>query len=392
MQLPRPPWSGRLGPAQRAVADGLTAAALVAVATVVAWQSAGPHGSRWVDAVVFAAAVAGGAMRRGRPRTALALTVAVAVLATGSGSFPAPWVAVAFVMYAVPQRIARREAIWLLVGSVAAAMVGLAGLLDAVWARPGPNRVAMLTEILLLLTVAWTIGYAVRQQALHTAGLREQEAREAQARLAEARRAMSEERLRIARELHDVVAHTLSLIAVQAGVANHVAAERPDEAGRALLSIEETSRDALREMRSMLGVLRAGPLPASGPGLDDLDELVRRTADAGLVVDLQTTGARPELPTGLDLVAYRIIQEAVTNVLRHAATDRCRVTVGFRPDALTLEIADGGPGAPAASGGHGIDGMRERVDMYGGTFTAGPAPDRGFTVRATFPLTLKAAA
>ncbi|GAB3829492.1 sensor histidine kinase [Dactylosporangium cerinum] len=265
MQLPRPPLSGRLGPAQRAVADGLTAAALVAVATVVAWQSAGPRGSRWVDAVVFAAAVAGGAVRRSRPRTALALTVAVAVLATGAGSFPAPWVAVAFVMYVVPQRIARREAIWLLIGSVAAAMVGLAGFLDAFWARPGPNRVAMLTEILLLLTVAWTIGYAVRQQALYTAGLREREAQETQSRLAEARRAMSEERLRIARELHDVVAHTLSVIAVQAGVANHVAAERPDEASRALLSIEETSRDALREMRSMLGVLRAGPLPRRAP-------------------------------------------------------------------------------------------------------------------------------
>ncbi|MGI5175895.1 sensor histidine kinase [Dactylosporangium sp. CA-152071] len=405
MQSPRPLLPGQFGTAHRTVVDGVAAAALAAVATVLAWQTAVPHGSSWVDVAVLAVATLGGVLRQSRTRTALVLTLVVAVLATGVGSFSAPWAGVAFVMYVVPQRFARREAGWLLAGAMASAVLGVAGVLGGSWARPGPNRVAMLTETALLLAVAWTMGYAVRQHRLYVAGVREREEQQAQTRHAEARRAMTEERLRIARELHDVVAHTMSVIAVQAGVANHVAAERPEEARRALLSIEETSRDAVREMRAMLGVLRegvvapdrpappAGLSPQTGPGLDDLDDLVRRTADTGLVVDLRMDGARRELPTGLELVAYRIVQEAITNVIRHAATDRCRVTVSFRPDTLTVEVDDDGPGRTPTdpggvtlSGGHGISGMRERVAMFAGTLTTGPAADRGFRVRATFPL------
>jgi signal transduction histidine kinase len=257
----------------------------------------------------------------------------------------------------------------------------------------------LLLENGLLIAVAWMIGYSVRQQHAHTAALREQAERRAGEQLAEARRARSEERLQIARELHDVVAHTMSLIAVQAGVANYVVSARPEEAVRALSSIEETSRGALHEMRALLGVLRAEPngtgpgQPDAGlvpaPGLADLDNLVERTAEAGVQVDLDVRGQRHQLSAGLDLAAYRVIQEAITNVIKHAATDRCRVTVAYQQDALTLEITDSGAGwtgsgTPAA--GHGVVGMRERAGMYGGEFLAAPLPGGGFRVTARFPL------
>jgi signal transduction histidine kinase len=183
----------------------------------------------------------------------------------------------------------------------------------------------------------------------------------------------------------------MSLIAVQAGVANYVVKTHPEEAARALCSIEETSRGALSEMRALLGVLRtddAGCLPA--PGLTDLDSLVERTAEAGVQVTLDVSGERPRLSAGLDLAAYRVIQEAITNVIKHAGTDRCRVAVTYRRQALTLEITDTGRGwngDDAAGTGHGTAGMRERVSMYGGEFHAGPRPGHGFLVTARFPLT-----
>jgi signal transduction histidine kinase len=246
----------------------------------------------------------------------------------------------------------------------------------------------------------------VRQQRGQAAGRREQSERRAREQLAEARRARSEERLQISRELHDLVAHTLSVIAVQAGVASYVIGERPEEAARALSSIEQTSRSALHEMRVLLGVLRdgetgarngAGPgtqdaalVPA--PGLADLDTLIERTGAAGVRVELSVRGERPRLPAGLDLAAHRVIQEAVTNVIKHAATDRCQVTVAYQEDTLMLEVTDDGAGGAASGGGeqlvggNGIIGMRERAAMYGGEVQAAPLPGRGFRVTARFPL------
>jgi signal transduction histidine kinase len=190
---------------------------------------------------------------------------------------------------------------------------------------------------------------------------------------------------------------------VQAGVANYVISARPQEAARALSSIEQISRGALREMRGLLMVLRAegsdaGPRRQDGalvpaPGLADLGSLVERAAEAGVRVDLDIRGERPQLSAGLDLAAYRVIQEAITNVIKHAATDSCQLSVVYHDGALTLEITDsgsagrsanGGNGSPAA--GHGITGMRERVGMYGGQFQAASLPGRGFRVIAVFPL------
>ncbi|MFD0078575.1 sensor histidine kinase [Streptomyces sp. NPDC127166] len=255
----------------------------------------------------------------------------------------------------------------------------------------------------MLVTVVWTIGYAVQQQRLYIDSLRTQAEHRAQEEVAEARRAAGEERLRIARELHDVVAHTMSVIAVQAGVANHVAGERPDEARRALSSIEETSRGALWEMRAMLGILRgeecSGPASRDGagtapaPGLADLGDLVKHTAKTGVRVDPEVCGERPELSPGLDLAAFGVVQEAVIHVIKHAAVERCRVAVTYHPDAVLVEVTDEGvgtgrdtgKGGPRPLAGHGIVGMRERVGMYGGEFRAGPRPGHGFQVTARFP-------
>jgi len=403
------------------------AAALIAVVALagyseLAFLSAIP---RWLAAVIAAAGLLPAAWRRRWPGAVLALTVTGWAVAAALSTSPAPALTVAFVMYLIPLRFSWRGALVMLAGTLLALAAGLA--VFAVVAH-GVDRPAGAAEaggrLLgngLLVVVAWLTGSLVRQQRAYQAGRQEQAEERARAQLAEARRAGTEERLRIAREVHDVVAHTMSVIAVQAGVASYVGRAEPDEAIRALSSIEETSRGALREMRALLGVLRASDSPAGpreaglglaglgraglgpAPGLDDLGALAARTAEAGVKIEMDVRGEPRRLPAGLDLAAYRVIQEAVTNVIKHAATDRCTVTVDYQADSLTVEIADAGPGpaggVPADGGpaggrpaggrlatGHGIAGMRERVSMYGGEFRAGPRPGHGFGVTARFPL------
>jgi signal transduction histidine kinase len=239
----------------------------------------------------------------------------------------------------------------------------------------------------------------------------ERRAERAQAAREEARRRASEERLLIARELHDVLAHNISLINVQSGVALHLLDERPEQARPALEAINEASEEALGELRSVLDVLSRGlgengahgesgawAPRAPAAGLRDLDGLVRRTRAAGLDVHLAVEGEAQPVPAGVDLAAFRIAQEALTNVLRHAGGDaRATVRVVYAPAELVVQVDDDGRGAgPAAGGsggsttvgegvGRGIAGMRERVHALGGTFAAGPRPGRGFRVRARFP-------
>jgi signal transduction histidine kinase len=229
---------------------------------------------------------------------------------------------------------------------------------------------------------AWTVGQAVRERRAHMRAVAE--------RLAE--RAASEERLRIARELHDVVAHSMSLIAVKAGVANHVAGSRPEEAVDALRIIEHTSKQALTEMRRLLGVLRTDDTQRDrltpAPSLDDLPELAQRAASAGVRVALDLR-AGPDVPAGVSLSAYRIVQEALTNVIRHAAPARCEITVAAQDREVRIEVVDDGPGprVPPAGHrpGHGLAGMRERALVCGGEFTAGPLNESGFQVKARLP-------
>jgi signal transduction histidine kinase len=211
----------------------------------------------------------------------------------------------------------------------------------------------------------------------------------------EARRAVADERLHIARELHDVVAHSMGVIAVQASVGEHVIDTNPEEAKRALEAIAGVSRSTLAEIRRMLGVLRetdegegGPPAYAPAPGLSELDRLVRELDGAGIPVEVAYAGARVELPRGVDLTAYRIVQEALTNVMKHAGPARATVVVRYEPGALGLEIVDDGRGVNGRSegrGGHGLVGMRERVAVYGGTLETGPKPGGGFRVVARLP-------
>jgi signal transduction histidine kinase len=203
------------------------------------------------------------------------------------------------------------------------------------------------------------------------------------------RRAM-EERLRIARELHDSLTHSISVIQVQAGVAVHLARKRGEEVPPALLAIQEAGTDAVRELRATLGVLRSTE-DGDGSGLGQLDRLVERARTAGLPVTVTVTGAQRPLPPGVDQAAYRIVQEALTNVSRHAGPARASVHLHYTPETLSVQVVDDGQGTvtPAGSGpsgpGLGLAGMRERVSALGGRLQAGPQHDGGFQVRAELP-------
>jgi signal transduction histidine kinase len=231
---------------------------------------------------------------------------------------------------------------------------------------------------------------------------------------------VTEERLRIARELHDVVAHSMTVAAVQAGFGEYVFDSDPTQARAALGNIQHVTREALSDMQRLLGVLRQEgtgqpdaaapggepgeeqpPAPARqlqlapAPGLADLERLVSTTAGAGVQVALTRTGDRRDIPAAIDQSAFRIVQEALTNVVKHSGASTCQVIVGYEPDSLTVEITDPGndgaafrePHAVRTDGmGHGILGMRERVSLCGGEFTAGPRPGHGFEVIAHFPL------
>ncbi len=263
-----------------------------------------------------------------------------------------------------------------------------------------PAKVAVLATYLLseiFVGAAWLVGWNLRRRRAGWAELRARTERLEREREEEARRAVSEERLRIARELHDVIAHSMSVIAVQSGVGNHVIDTQPGEARQALAAIEATSRAALTEMRRLLGVLRQEGEPRGSltpaPGLADLTSLVAHVQEAGLRVWINVEGERKSVPPGIDLSAYRVIQEALTNVIKHAAAASATVTICYRDQSVAVEITNQGPAVPDVrvppprpGSGHGIIGMRERVAVFGGEFAAGPRPDGGFQVRACFPI------
>jgi signal transduction histidine kinase len=250
---------------------------------------------------------------------------------------------------------------------------------------------------LLLTALAWLAADNLRIRRQRWSALRERALRLESEREEEARRAVESERLRIARELHDVVAHSMSVIAVQSGVGHHVIDTKPEDARRALAAVEATSRAALVELRRMLGVLRDGDerddvadrKPA--PGLADLPRLVAGVRDAGLTVTLDVQEASGDIPLGVDASTYRLVQEALTNVLKHGGST-ATVSVGRTASDLSIEVVDDGGKDPnvaalsaGAGSGHGLIGMRERVAVYGGEFSAGSRPGGGYRVAARIP-------
>ena len=392
-QLLRPPLTKRLRTGHWVAIDAVLSVLFAAVFLVGSTRPA--YGiPLWVAYLLALASTLPAAVRRLWPLPVLGVVLAASVTAMAIGTGKDPSVVVAFVLYLVALRYPRRIAVAALATALALTAAGVVAGGAALIHAPDSGTASRLAASAAVIAAGWIIGAAVRQQRAYTAGLAEQAERQAQAQLAEARRAVTEERLRIARELHDVVAHSLSLIAVQAGVGNYVASTRPDEAARALGSIEATSRGALGEMRRLLDLLRdgdpAGPDLAPAHRLADLGQLITGTADAGVTVQLEVHGNQRDLPPGADLAAYRIVQEALTNVVKHAHTTACRVVVTYQPDAVSVEITDDGRGAPAGAApaypGHGIAGMAERAGLYGGELQAGPLPGGGFRVAARLPL------
>jgi signal transduction histidine kinase len=258
----------------------------------------------------------------------------------------------------------------------------------AVSALRGP---AGLAWGLILVGGAWLAGYAIRDRRLHAAKLEELTRALAEARDEHTQTVLVAERTRIARELHDIVAHAVSVMVVQAGAAEQILPAELSAPREAMLAVQQTGRQALVELRRLLGVLRADEARATRdpqPGLDRLDALAQQVREAGVEVACRFEAPAAPVPRGLDLAAYRIVQEALTNTLKHARATRADVTVRVREQRLELEVVDDGEGGGAnGSGqGHGLVGMRERAHLYGGELEAHPLDGRGFAVRAWLPL------
>jgi signal transduction histidine kinase len=248
---------------------------------------------------------------------------------------------------------------------------------------------AMAMNGAILGSLAWLFALLLARRSRRTAGAEAWAAQLERDQEERSRTAVTNERARIARELHDVIAHSVSVMTVQAGAARMQLPNHPDRAVAPLLAVEEAGHHALAEMRRLLGVLRVDAAPAftPQPGLTDLPTLVEAIRRAGLPVDVSVEGTPRPLPAGIDLAAYRIIQEALTNTLKHAGAAHARVVVHYHPDAVELDIHDDGQLSPTPNGlGHGLTGMRERVHLYGGQLHVGPRPSGGFLVSARLPV------
>ncbi len=352
-----------------ALATGALAISISILTTIPSWQP-GP-----VAGLLVLAHVTPVAFRRRVPRAAFAVSVGAGVLYLAAG-WPMVGLGLAALImtYSLAAYSTRAHSL------LGLAVVEVALTLEALLGKGRPQFDTLVGN-LIILAAAWILGDGARR--------RREDALSEQQRLA--RQAVSEERLRIARELHDVVAHSMTVIAVQAGTGRMVIDDDVEHARRALASIEDTSKRALNEMRRLLGVLRADTPGAAAlapvPTLDDLDRLVAHAVEGGTSVDVSVEGDRRKVPAGIELAAYRVLQEALTNVRRHAAGAPARVHVSFEPSELVVEVenplVDGHPATDG--GGHGLLGMRERVSLYGGTFEAGPRPDGTFKVSARIP-------
>ncbi|WP_412540262.1 sensor histidine kinase [Longispora sp. K20-0274] len=298
------------------------------------------------------------------------------------GSYPA-----LFALYTLAAfRPARTVAPWMAVGATIWVFAGLH--------TPGSSMVAVAAQGVCLPALVWRFGDATRKTTLRNRQLADLAERLRLEQEDRARRAVVDERVRIARELHDVVAHHISVISVHSGLARYVFDTDPDTARRALGTIRDTSAEVLDEMRRLLAVLRIGPDARPydpAPGVARLGELADRLREAGMPVELVVTGEPRALTPGIDQCVYRIVQECLTNSLRHAMPAAATVALTYEPELLSLAVTDDGPpsGPEPGSGhgaGHGLVGMRERAVLYGGTLTAGPRPEGGFAVTVTLPL------
>ncbi|HVE98373.1 MAG TPA: sensor histidine kinase [Mycobacteriales bacterium] len=355
------------------------------------WLLEEPRGPRWatvVSALVLAAALM---LRRSRPLVMVAVAsgalVAQALADGWLTSMLTTAVAAMIVTFSAALHLERRRAV------VGAALFLAAALVDTALSELDGADVAsdLVFTSVVVVALPSLAGRALRERNERARELEELTRQLAEEREQRAMVAVLDERNRIAREMHDVVAHSVSLMVVQAGAARRMIGVDADRARTALLAVESAGRDALAELRRVLGLLRGGPEPLAltpQPGTAQLGKLVEGIRELGLDVDMAEYGAAQPLPPGVELTVFRVVQEALTNAVKHAGRASARVELRWDCDELEVAVVDDGPGAPAGavSTGHGLAGMRERVSAYGGRVDAGSAPGGGFAVRARIPL------
>ena len=370
--------------------DGLILVGLgLGIATAVTERRTqdGPNGPTWLDIALMVAIVAPLLFRRRFPFGALVSVGAAVVLASLLDDRLVPTNFIAFLAgcaaaFLVALLRDRRQAV-----------AGLAIVIgaDAVVERSDPQGgVGNFVFISLIFTLVWFVGFVLGRKFEEADEAKDRAARAEREREERARAAVAEERARIARELHDVVGHSVSVMTVQAAGVRRLLRPDQEREREALLVVERTGREALAEMRRMVGVLRRpeeGPALAPQPSLEHLDRLVEQAREAGLEVDLRIEGDAVELPAGVDLTAYRLVQEGLTNAIKHAQAKRAEVVVHYSDGQVEVTVSDDGRGVGTGDGGgHGLVGMRERVSVYGGDLDAGPKPGGGYRLRAKLPL------
>jgi signal transduction histidine kinase len=378
------------------VADGILAVAVYALALMSSKMSHGYEmGALTAQTAAVGALISAAIVFRQRwPWWVLGFTTAGTALYLAFGGVRGPLLLVTMVaVYTVALESSRWVTVT--VGSGTALVVGASGVVfgERWWLSP------VIVSTVAQTGLAAAVGEAVRSRRAYVAAIEERAHRAERTREEEAARRVMEERLRIARELHDVLAHHVALINVQAGVAAHVLETEPAQAREALAHIRQAGRSALEELRTTVGLLRqpnAEPAdaetapevaPEPVPGLDRLPQLLASFTATGLTIEQRVEGQPRELPATVDLAGYRIVQEALTNVRKHAPGATALVRLSYLPGEFRVEVTDTGTSVPqqAAGTGHGLLGMRERALSVGGAFTANPEPDRGFRVTAVLP-------
>jgi len=347
----------------------------------------GPEGPLWFDILAILVIVLPLLARRRFPFGAPAAMGVAAALTSFVDRTVVPYDGVTFLVGC---------AAIFLVGSLrdrAQAVAGFAvaeGVLAVVVHNDPRSGVGNFVVASIIFAIVWTIAFGVGRKSVEADEARDRAARAEREREERARSAVAEERARIARELHDVVGHSVSVMTVQASGVRRLLRPDQDREREALLIVERTGREALAEMRRMVGVLRRpeeAPALAPQPSLDHLGRLVEQAREAGLPVELSIEGDAIQLPAGVDLTAYRLVQEGLTNVVKHAQATRAEVLVNYGESYLEVTVTDNGSGVGNGDGsGHGLVGIRERVSVYGGELDAGPQPGGGYRLRAKLPL------
>jgi signal transduction histidine kinase len=360
----------------------------VAGAVVGQGRKNGPEGPMWLDILLALIIAPPLLFRRRFPFGAPLAVGAGVVIASFADNSLVPFDFIAF--------LAGCSAVFLLAQlrdpRQAVAGLAMAVGVEAIVVRNDPRgQIGQFVFVSLIFTIVWVVGFSLGRKFAEADEARERAARAEREREQRARAAVAEERARIARELHDVVGHSVSVMTVQASGVRRLLRPDQEREREALLVVERTGREALAEMRRMVGVLRRpeeAPALAPQPSLEHLDRLVEQAREAGLPVDLRLEGEALELPAGVDLTAYRLVQEGLTNAIKHSGATRAEVVVHYGAGEIEVLVNDNGNGVGnGGGGGHGLVGMRERVSVYGGELDAGPQPGGGYRLRARLPVT-----